>query len=178
MAHAAMVDCYLHHLLVRRFGEDLEVHDELYLPPLSCEPRIRVVPGQGHALRVEVSAPIAQGVTASTDLFVALNEINLGLPYGRVYLVADDVVAIEHTVGGEDLTGDDLDNTLRFVTWVVDRYGLEMVDAFGGSTTGTTQMALPIGRASHDEDDEDDEDGTDGRMEPGVLVGASAGGYL
>lgn len=115
------------------------------------------------------------GVTAGPQLLAALNDINLGLPYGRVYLV-DDVVAVEHTVAGEDLTGDDLDYTLRFVSWVVDEYGLALVDDFGGRTRGSMQMALAV--AASDDEDEDATASGDGQVGAGGLVGASAGGYL
>ena len=176
MAHAAMVDTWLRHLLELRFGDDLDERDELYLPPLACEPRVRVVPGAGHALRVEVAAAVARDVHVCPELFETLNEVNLGLPYGRVYLV-DEVVVVEHTVAGEDLTGDDLDNALRFVAWVVDQYGLALVDDFGGRTHGSLQMALP-GVAGREQDAGADDTDADGQVEPGVLVGASAGGYL
>jgi hypothetical protein len=175
MAHGAMVDTYLHRLLDERFDEDLDVRDDGYHPPLPCRPRLRVVPGQGNALRVEVAAPVALGLQECSELFVALNAINLGLPYGRVYLV-EGVAIVEHTIPGEDLTGDDVDNALSFVTWVVDQHGVELVDTFGGSTSGTMQMALPV--TGRPDDDSGDGGDADGEVEPGVLVGASAGGYL
>jgi hypothetical protein len=175
MAHAAMVDTYLHRLLDERFAEDLDERDDVYWVPLACGARVRVVPGQGHALRVEVAAPVALDVHDGPELLEALNDINLGLPYGRVYLV-DGAVVVEHTVAGEDLTGDDVDNALRFVSWVVDRYGVAVVDDFGGRTHGSRQMALPLSERS--DDGAEDHRDANGQVQPGALVGASVAGYL
>ena len=138
MAHTAMVAAYLRELLDDLFGEDVVVQDNTHILPLAEEPQVRVVPGDGHVLRVEVRAPVARDVEPTPELFVALNDINAGLPYGRVYLI-EDVVGVEKTVEGDELTFNSLDNAIRFCCWVVNAYGPDLVADFGGRTTGGWQ---------------------------------------
>lgn len=133
MAHGAMVDSYLRDLLADRFGDDVTVRDSTYVLPLDAVPRLRVVRGERHVLRVETAAAVALDVEPTPELCVALNEINASIPYGRVFL-AGDVVIVEHTVEGDELTENALDNAIGFVCWVVDAYGSDLVEDFGGRT--------------------------------------------
>jgi hypothetical protein len=160
MAHPRMVDAFVRELLDEAFGADVEVQGRRYILPLPARPVVEVVPGEGHALRVQVAAPVATEVAAYRDLLGELNEVNGNLPYGRVFLV-DGRVWAEHTVLGAYVDGDELDNAIRFVCWVVRVHGEQLAAA------GHGRPAAPAPR----------DGGTDrGRPGPGQAAGNGAAG--
>jgi hypothetical protein len=131
MAHPRMVDSYLRELLAATFGDAVDTERDGYILPLSGRPFVEVVPAAGNLLRVRVTAPVAIDVTAGPVLFERLNDVNAGLPYGRVF-VADGQVLVEDTILGEALVSPQLDNAVRFVSWAVGAHGPDLAIAGGG----------------------------------------------
>jgi hypothetical protein len=136
MAHPRMVDAYVRELLGEAFGDEVRVDRHAYILPLEARPVVEVVPAGGNALRVQVAAPVADGVAGVPELFEALNEVNARLPYGRVFLAGDRVWA-EDTVLGESVDRPLLDNAIHFVSWVVTAHGPALAEAGGGQPTLT-----------------------------------------
>jgi hypothetical protein len=131
MAHPRMVDAFLRELLGAEFGDAVEVHGRGYILPFPARPVVEVAPGHGNGLRVQIGAPVAVDVTAGPALYEALNDVNARLPYGRVF-AQDHHVLIQDTVLGESLDGPQLDNAVRFVSWVVETHGPDLAVAGGG----------------------------------------------
>lgn len=131
MAHPRMVDAYVRELLDAAFGTDIEVQGHRYILPLPARPVVEVVGGEGHALRVQVAAPIAIDIVPREDLLEELNGVNRNLPYGRVFLV-DHRVWAEHTVLGGMVDRDELQHAVNFVGWVARVHGERLAAAGQG----------------------------------------------
>ena len=135
MAHAGMVEVYVEQLLAERFGEALRVGTEggrsVFVVPLPAAPLVRVVGTTGNGLRVLVTAAVAFEVTVSPALLEALNDVNERLPYGRVFVVGDEVM-VEDTVLGRCVDPASLHNAIDVVCWVVEAHGAALAQVGGG----------------------------------------------
>ena len=142
MAHPRMVDTYLKELLNQAFDTGIEVEGRVYVLPLRAAPAAQVIGDAGNGLRVQVTARIATGVSVGLELYAALNEVNAGLAYGRVF-VTGDTVWVEDTVLGEQLHRSLLDNAISLVCWATRAHGPELAAAGGGhpAVTDTPQDA-------------------------------------
>jgi hypothetical protein len=142
MAHPRMVDTYLRELLRQAFEDGLGVEGRVYLLPLRAEPVARVIGDAGNGLRVQVTARVATGVTVGPELYAALNEVNVGLAYGRVFVI-DDTVWVEDTVLGEQIDRHLLDNAVSHVCWVTRAHGPDLAAAGAGrpALTDTAEVS-------------------------------------
>jgi hypothetical protein len=178
MAHARMLDAFVRELLHDYFGDDVLADGDDYVIPLEALPRIRVIAGTGPTLRVAATALVAERLTVTPDLLTDLNDINLGLPYGRVVLV-DDFVLVQTMVMGETFDWPQLENAIRFTDWVARAHGPDLAHRHGGLAPTEPQPPLPLGDGEVELDDRTagllDHDGA---PTTGGLVTVNAAGYL
>lgn len=135
MAHAQMVEVYIERLLAERFGEALQVGTQggrsVFVVPLPAAPLVRVVGTTGNGMRVLVTAAVAFEVTVSPALLGAMNDVNAELPYGRVFVVGDEVM-VEDTVLGRCVDPASLHNAIDVVCWAVKAHGSALAEVGGG----------------------------------------------
>lgn len=118
------------------------------------EPTIRLdVDGEMVTVEVREDAPVVRigGVVAfaATDRpeqRAELLELNRQLTFGRLALLGDHVVLVEHDLIADTLDGEELLNAISSVAAVADEWGPRLTATFGGETsTGRTRTSGETG---------------------------------
>lgn len=137
MAHPRMVDSYLRELLEDGFEEVTPAREGGYEVP--GEPRVRLlVTGSGPSLRVLAIAVLAEEVEPTPQLLARINDINAGLPYGRLF-VHDGEVVVEESIQGDSLSETLLDHAVAFTRWAANTHAA----AFRPDETAVADGASP-----------------------------------
>ena len=142
MAHQRMVDSYLRDLLEDADGLT-PTDDGGYR--LAGEPPVHLlVCGSGPALRVLASAVVAEDVPATPQVCEQVNEVNAGLPYGRLFAHDGQIVA-EESIHGSSLSATLLDHALLFVRWAANTHAATFTAETAGPGDGASPAEVHLG---------------------------------